>query len=188
MIVEPLDMTPGNRLSWSQPKTLQRAFELRDGDRLIGTLSFVSLWGSLAEASMAAGEWTFKRVGFFRTRITVRRRGQEMDLAVYQPKGWGSEGELQFAGGRIYAWKPANFWATRFNFVDTAGRPLVAFKPGTEESKWSDIFKLQALVEIDPSASQLEELPLLVSLGWYLMILHHQDSASGGAVAAGARG
>ena len=183
-MIEPLRITPGSHLSWSQPKALQRTFELRDGDRLLGTLSFATSWGSLAEASMAAGEWTFKRVGFFRPRVTVRRREQETDLAVYQPKGWGSEGELQFAGGRIYAWKPANFWATRFNFVDATGRALVAFKPGAEESKWSDIFKFQALVEIDHSASRLEELPLLVSLGWYLMILHHQDSASGGAVAA----
>ena len=185
-MLEPLDIAAGNRLSWSQPKALQRAFELREGDRLLGTLSFVKSFGSLAEASMATGDWTFKRVGYFRPRVTVRRRGQETDLAVYQPKGWGSEGELQFAGGRVYAWKPANFWATRFNFVDGAGRALIAFKPGSEESKRSDLFRFQALVEIDPSASRLEELPLLVSLGWYLMILHHQDSASGGAVAAAA--
>jgi hypothetical protein len=122
------------------------------------------------------------RVGYFRRRVTLRRHGQETDLAVYEPKGWGSEGELQFAGGRIYAWKPANFWTTKFNFVDTAGKALVAFKAGAEESNWSDLFKFQALVEIDPSASRLEELPLLVSVGWYLMILHHEDASSAGAV------
>jgi len=98
--------------------------------------------------------------------------------------GWGSEGELQFAGGHIYAWKSANFWATKFNFVNRAGRTAVAFRPGAEESKWSDVFKFQALVEIDPSASHLEELPLLLALGWYLMILHHEDAASAGAVVA----
>jgi hypothetical protein len=183
-MVEPLDIGAGNRLSWSQPKALQRTFELRDGNRLFGTLSFVKSFGSLAEASMAAGDWTLKRVGYFRPSVTVRRRGQEADLAVYEPRGWGAEGELQFAGGRIYAWKPANFWATKFNFVDTAGRPLVAFKPGAEESKWSDLFKFQALVEIEPSANRLEELPLLVSVGWYLMILHHEDASSAGAVVA----
>jgi hypothetical protein len=184
-MMEPLDIAAGNRLSWSQPKALQRVFELREGNRLLATLSFVKPFGSLAEACMVTGEWTFKRVGYFRPRVTVRRRGQETDLAVYQPKGWGSGGELQFAGGRIYAWKPANFWATKFIFVDGAGKTLVAFKPGSEESKWSDLFRFQALVEIDPSAGRLEELPLLVSLGWYLMILHHAD-ASGGAVAAAA--
>jgi len=183
-MVEPLNTAPGNRLIWSQPKALQRIFELRDGDRLLGTLSFSKSFGSLAEASLAAGDWTFKRVGYFRPRVTVRRRGQETDLAVYEPKGWGSEGELRFAGGRIYAWKPANFWATKFNFVDVAGKPLVAFKPGAEDSIWSDLFKFQALVELDPSAGRVEELPLLLALGWYLMILHREDASSAGAVVA----
>ena len=182
--MEPLVITPGSRLSWSQPKARERKFELRDGNRLLGAVSFVKSFGSLAEASMAAGDWTFKRVGFLRPRVTVRRRAQEMDLAVYQPTGWRGDGELQIAGGRIYAWKPANFWATRYDFVDTAGNALVAFKPGAEESKWSNIFKFQALVEVHASASRLEELPLLVSLGWYLMILHHEDASSAGAVVA----
>ena len=87
IMMEVLHVTAGNRLSWSQPKALQRIFELREGNRLFGTLSFVKSLGSLAEASMAAGDWTFKRVGFFRPHVTVRRRGQETDLAVYQPAG-----------------------------------------------------------------------------------------------------
>ena len=182
--MESLQVTPDSRPHWAQPKALERAFELRDGNRLLGTLQFPKSLGSLAVASLAAGEWTFKRVGFFRARVTVRSAGQEIDLAVYQPKGWGSEGELHFASGRSYLWKPANFWATRYAFVDGAGRPVVTFKPGSEESKLSALFKFQALVEIDPSAGQLQELPLLVSLGWYLMILHHQDAASAGAVVA----
>jgi len=181
-MLEPLNLSPETRRYWSQPKALERTYELRDDSRLFGTLSFLKPLGSLAEASLAAGDWTFKRVGFFRPRVTVRRRGQEEDVAVYQPKGWGAEGELQFAAGRSYQWTSANFWATRFNFVDGAGRTVVAFKPGAEDSKWSDFFKFQALVEIDPSAARLEDLPLLVSLGWYLMILHHQDTASAGAV------
>lgn len=180
--MEPLNITPEIRPRWCQPKALQRTFELRDDNRLFGTLSFVKSFGSLAVASLAAGDWTFKRVGFFRPRVTVRRRNQETDLAVFQPKGWGVEGELLFAGGPSYGWKPTNFWAVRYNFVDRAGKILVTFKPGVEDSKWSDIFKFQALVEIDPSASRLEDLPLLVSLGWYLMILHHEDTSSAGAV------
>jgi hypothetical protein len=181
-MMEPLNITSEIRPRWCQPKALERTFELRDDNRLFGTLSFVKVFGSLAVASLAAGDWTFKRVGFLRPRVTVRRRDQETDLAVYQPKGWGSEGELQFAAGRSYGWKPANFWATKYNFVDGAGKTLITFRPGAEDSMWSDIFKFQALVEIDPSASRLEDLPLLVSLGWYLMILHHEESASAGAV------
>ena len=181
--MEALRVTPEIHPSWFQPRTMERSFELRDGERLLGTLHFPRFGGSLATASFTAGEWTFKRVGFFRPRVTVRPSGQEVDLAVYRPKGWGSEGELQFVGGHSYGWKPANFWATRYAFVDDAERAVVTFKPGAEEGKWSDLFKYQALVEIDPSVYDREELPILVSLGWYLMILHHDDSAGAAVVA-----
>jgi len=175
-IVDTLNTTITSHLSWHQPKTLQRDYELRDGDRRFGALTFVRLSGSLAEASVGEDNWTFKRVGFFRTRVTVRERGQNVDLAVYHPNGFGSEGELELASGRSYKWVHASFWATKFQFVDRSGNVVVAFKPGSEESKWSAIFKYQAFVEINAPASQLEELPLLVSLGWYLMVLQNDDA------------
>ena len=68
--------------------------------------------------------------------------------------------------------------------MDGASKTLVAFKPGAEDSIWSDLFKFQALVELDPSAGRVEELPLLLALGWYLMILHREDASSAGAVEA----
>jgi len=185
--MESLNVTFATRPCWSESNVMKRAFELREGNRLLGTLQFAKSWGSLATASLAGGEWTFKRTGYFRPRVTVRRQGQEADLAVCQPGGWGAgaaEGELQIAGGRCYGWRPANFWATKYAFVNVGGKALVTFKQGTEENKWSNLFKFQALVEIDPSANGLEELPLLVALGWYLMILHHDDDASAGAVVA----
>ena len=177
-MMETLNVTSGTRPFWCQPKALQRSFELREGNRLLGTLHFATSCGSLATASLAAGEWTFKRTGFLHPRVTVRRRGQEADLAVFRPKGWGVEGELRFAGGRSYGWKAANFWSTKYVFLDGSGKALVTFKSGAEESKWSDLFKCQALVEIDPSANELEELPLLVSVGWYLMILDQEDATA----------
>jgi hypothetical protein len=166
-----------NRLSWHQPKLLQRAYELQDGAQRIGTLTFVKSGGSLAEASVGADHWTFKRVGFFRTRLTVRKRGEDVDLAVYHPGGFGSEGNLEFASGQSYKWVHANFWASTWQFVDRSGDVIIAFKPGSDERNWSSMFKYQAFVEINPAACQLDEMPLLVSLGWYLMILQNDDAA-----------
>ena len=83
--MESLNVTFATRPSWSESNVMKRAFELREGNRLHGTLQFAKSWGSLATASLAGGEWTFKRTGYFRPRVTVRRQGQEADLAVYQP-------------------------------------------------------------------------------------------------------
>jgi hypothetical protein len=45
----------------------------------------------------------------------------------------------------------------------------------------SDLFKTQALVEIEPQVYALAELSLLVLLGWYLVILHQDDVAAASA-------
>ncbi len=45
----------------------------------------------------------------------------------------------------------------------------------------SDLFKTQALVEVESQAYALAELSLLVLLGWYLVILHQDDIAAASA-------
>ena len=175
----------GADLCWIQPKGLDnRWFELRAGDGIVATLEFETLCGSLARAQSADGSWTFKRVGFFNPRVTVRKAGQEADLAVYTPRWTGREGTLEFPDGRVFGWVQANFWATKFQITDAAGYSLVSFESGAEKSRLSDIFKTQARVEIGRRGRALPELPLLVLLGWYLIILQKQDAAAVAAVIA----
>ena len=171
------------RLEWREPKAMERFYELRSDRDIFATLSFRSAFGTMATAETGDGTWTFKRVGFLNPRVTVREAGSEHDAAVYQPKFWG-DGYLTFAGGETFHWKPINFWATDWAFYDSSDRVLVKFKSGKEKSKLSDFFKTQAAVDIEPAAAAQPRLPILVALGWYLIILHGQDAAAaGGAVA-----
>ncbi len=94
----------GKDLCWIQPKGLGRHFELWAGDDVLATLQFETLCGSLATATSAEGSWTFKRVGFFNPRVTVRKAGEEVNLAVYTPKWTGREGILEFPDGRVFHW------------------------------------------------------------------------------------
>jgi len=41
--------------------------------------------------------------------------------------------------------------------------------------------KMKARLIIDPAARRMPELPVLVLLGWYLMVLTFEDSAAAGA-------
>jgi len=175
----------GARLEWREPKALERYYELRSDRDIFATLSFRSSFGTMATAETGSGMWTFKRVGFLNPRVTVREAGSEQDAAVYQPKFWG-DGYLIFAGGETFHWKPINFWATDWAFYDSSGRALVTFKAGTEHPKLADFLKTQATVDIEPAAVAQAKLPILVTLGWYLVLLHREDAtaAAGGAVAA----
>ena len=163
---------------WVQPRASQNRFDLRSGEDLYAELEFPKWYGSLAIATSAEERWTFKRVGFFNPRVTVRSEGSETDLAVFRPKWTGSEGTTQLANGAAYTWKTANFWATEYTWLNSAGEPLILYKQGVEASWLADLFKTQARVEIQPAAQGLPELALLVILGWYLIILKQQDDAS----------
>ena len=168
----------GHELKWIQPHALKMEYELHTGDIVVATLRFRSSFGSFATATSADGSWTFKRVGFFNPRVTVRSEGSETDLAVFRPKWTGSEGTTQLANGAAYTWKTANFWATEYAWQNSAGEPLILYKQGVEASWLADLFKTQARVEIQPSAQGLQDLALLVLLGWYLIVLKQQDDAS----------
>jgi hypothetical protein len=179
--MEALSTAIGSKLFWAQPKTLERQFELRTEGCLFGTLRFEKALGTLATASSAAGRWTFKRAGFMNPRVTIREAGRDADLAVYWPKLWGG-GVLECANGSRFQWKSMNFWATTWGFADTREELVFTMKPGAEKSKLSDLLKSQAIVEIGTPSYALAELPLLLMLGWYLMIMQQDDAAITAAV------
>ena len=172
----------GSKLYWVQPRTFERKFELRAEKGLFGMLSFGTPLGTRAAAEVATGSWTFKRVGFLNPRVTVREAGKEADLAVFWPKFWGG-GTVEFATGGRFQWKSLNFWATSWGFADTREELVFTMKPGAEKPKLSDLLKTQAVVEIGTHSYGLTELPLLLMLGWYLMIMQKDDAATTAAVA-----
>lgn len=176
--MEAITASTGMMLQWVQPKMSERRFELRAREMVFASLEFQSMFGSLANAAAESGNWTFKRVGFFNPRVTVRNLGEEKELVVYRPDWTGIEGRIDFTGGAVYGWKPANFWATHYSLLDAKGEALVLFKQGIEDASLKDVFKVQARVEIQPAALLMPDMTLLVVLGWYLMILQADDSAA----------
>ncbi len=175
--MEPLSSAAGAPLHWVQPKAMERLFELRSETALFADLQFQTAFGTLATARTADGNWSFKRVGFLNPRVTVRLPGAEADLAIYQPKFWG-DGLLTFTNGPAFHWKSVNLWGTNWGFADAAEKMLYILKPGADKPKLSDIFKTQALLDIDPGVYYAPHLPLLVTLGWYLLVLQQDDTTA----------
>ena len=179
-----LELTDAD-LYWVQPERFSRWFELRAEDDPVATLGWETSCGTLARGASADGSWTFKRVGFLNPRVTIRESGSELNLAVFWPR-WMGDGTLEFAYGKAFRWQSTNFWGTDWMFTSADGTPLVAFKEGAPDRKLSNLFKMQALVEVHAEARDLVELPLLILTGWYLMILRRDDAAAGAAAASAA--
>jgi len=166
----------GHKLKWVQPHALKMEYELRDGDMIAATLRFRSSFGSFATAESADGTWTFKRVGFWQTKATVRASGAEADLAVFKNNTWSGGGTLELPDGRNY---PANtnFWATQYEFKTETGEALVSYR------KISGMLHMSSETEIHPFAKNVAEMPWMVMLGWYLTVMMYMDSTAAVAAA-----
>ena len=157
-------------LVWMQRQAKVRAFELRAGEEVVGTLSWRSRFGSLADALAADGHWTFKRTGFFDPRVSVRVHGHDTDLAMYTPR-WTGDGVMESASGQRVFWKGSGFWRSRWSFSSASGERLVDFEP------CDSLLKKSASVKVTPTGLATADLSLLVLLGWYLMLLQSDDDA-----------
>jgi len=148
----------GQELIWVQPKASKPDYELRAAGTVVA-----SLRGRCGECEHHS--WTFKLEGWFRRRVTVHAPDSVADGAVFR---WRREegGTLGLRQGRILHFGVGkNSSPPRFDWLEPDGTPLVHFqtRAGFDAS--------EGLVEIEPEAARLLELPLLVVLGEYLTVL-----------------
>ncbi|HZN04882.1 MAG TPA: hypothetical protein VFD06_14955 [Candidatus Polarisedimenticolia bacterium] len=157
-------------LRWTRPRMLERQYELVSGTDVVGGLRWESMFGSLATAETADGTWTFKRAGFVSPRVTVRTLGSDTDLAVLRV-GFKGDGLLHGPDRQTYQWQRTSFWRSEWAFATETGRLLVGFDPDFS------LLKHAATVKLEPEALQNPDLSLLVTLGWYLMLLLSEEVA-----------
>jgi hypothetical protein len=161
----------GRDLRWVQPHALKMEYELLDGDLPAATLRFRSSFGSFATAESADGRWTFKRVGFWQTRATIRAEGSDREIAAFRNATWRNGGSLELPDGRRYL-ASNNFWMTQFALTTVEGEALVSYR------KVAGVLHMSADVTIAPPAAVVAEMPWLVAFGWYLAVMAHLDSSS----------
>jgi hypothetical protein len=166
--VASLSELAGQELLWIQPSARKREHELRAGDDVIATLRFQR--GTLADAEADGHHWTFKRQGFWQPRVTVRVAGSDADLATFHPR-WTGGGALEFADGHTLKLTSANFWQSEWVWLDK-DQPRVRFKGR------HGIVKAKGAVEFQGDAATRADLPLIILLGWYLILLHADDAAA----------
>jgi hypothetical protein len=121
------------------------------------------------------GSWTFEEAGILDQRVLVRDRNSGVQVAVHEPKILG-DGTLALADGRRLSWQSTNFWATNWRFVDELGHHSVVFTDGVAGSGLRNIFKSQATVSLDPTGWRPSELMLLMTLGWYLILMRRKKT------------
>ena len=136
-------------LKWTQRSPFELAFELREVDEVLATLTFRDL--SFASAEAAEGTWTFD-CAFVPARVTVRAPDHS-EIARYRG------GTLMLADGRAWRSK-ADFFTHDFEFRNEKDEPLVKYQ------QVEGLFRASSYMVITPEGASLAELPWLVTLGW----------------------
>lgn len=162
------------KLRWREARFWGKRFELLDGGVVVATLTFSGWFRYRGEAESSEGRWIFTRHGFFGHRVEVRARDSETILGVFKARVLIGGGTLELPDGRKLVAR-TNFWHSRYEVRTETGLELVRYT-----DVWR-IFRMSAKVEILPGARDLPELPWLVPLVWYLVIMRHRDAAMAGA-------
>lgn len=161
-------------LEWVQPRGLKMHYELRSNEELVAKLSFRTLSGSFATAESGDGCWTFKRVGFFQTRATMRACGSDAGIAAFKNNTWSGGGALALADGREFL-VTTNVWQTQLEIRNAAGEVLIHLQT-------SGLWKNSAAVNITPLGRQSPELPWIPLFAWYVTVLMLMDAGGVAAV------
>jgi hypothetical protein len=164
----------GQQLFWLQPKVMERYYEFRSPDSaLLASLKWGRGFAMSALAESANGMLIFERLGLFKSGISIRQSPTDIPIANYSPKVFG-KGILKFSDGRVYNFGPRDFWWRECAFTNSLGSPVVKFRNNRKIQSFSDIFKARGKVEVAPEAGNLAELPLLITFGWFLLMLIRQ--------------
>lgn len=148
-------------------------YTLRSGEDLIGTLHIKNNAATRAVAESAEGSWKFRKKWFPFEKVMLYPGDSETDLAVFKIK-WGQEkGSLEFPDGHVFYWLPANVWRNKCVFTDAFGENLLHFKRNSNPISVLATPKGYSTgkVEITRFGLYMAELPLLLLLGCYLMII-----------------
>jgi hypothetical protein len=168
--VRGINEVASQELAWVQPTSLRQTFELRaEDDDVVARLQFDGR--SLATAETAWQKWTFRREGLLTQRVTILAR--DSSDAVVVKVAWAGGAALDLSQGRQVQFGAANFWRTRWRWSDVATEAsLVQFKTH------AGFMKLGGEMEIETAAITYPELPLLVVLGWYLLVVYLRGVAA----------
>ena len=157
----------GRKLMWVQTNWLKSKYELRAKELCLATLTRKMIckigFSSFATGESDEGCWTFKRAGFLKRRVMIRNCDQDDDIAVFKQTILKGGGTLELSDGR-HILVTTNFWQTKLQFNTEQGELLFAYK----------IYGACADLMIEAEAAEMPELPWMVMLGEYLIVMMEQ--------------
>lgn len=165
-------------LTWKKNGTWSGVFDytLQDADgSAVATIKRPQWWNNRIEIDAPGNRWSLERKGFWKRRVEIIALATGDVPAVFFYKH--QQGHVEFADGRVYYWKNHSIWGARWAWTDADGKPLIGFHR-------AGVFVPRGELYFDSATETMRSVPLLVFLGWYLVLLNVMDSSAATVVVA----
>ena len=147
-------------LVWRPPVESRDRYELVAGGVPVATMDAPRRGPACANGPN--GRWMFSRPGFFRRQVVVRTVGGDEPVATFD-RIWTGGGTVATATGARFRWRATNFRRSCWVWRGMDGNEPVRFARGRGRT---------ADVTLAQDAAAVPEVPLLINLGWYLLLVH----------------
>jgi len=166
----PLASVDPTALRWLRTAEEPAEFTLSAGDDSVAVLRWAKAGGSDANAETLTDHWTFQRVGFLTTHLTLRAEGSTSDSAririhVGLHKGENFHG-IEFVGGAKYRFHRAGVQVPAWQVTTENASELLHIEPVREERKL-----LGAAILVSPEGRASQDLAALLAFTWYFIVL-----------------
>ncbi len=151
-------------LRWLRTQEAPIAFQLLSGDTLAADLTWKSHGGTLAVARTASATWTLKRVGFLNPRASLRLEGATSDLARVSIHL--NYHRIDIVGAPSYRFHRAGVLLPAWQVTSDSGEQILHIEPVRDGRKL-----IGGAVVTSARGAKLPELPLLLVLSWYTIVL-----------------
>lgn len=159
------------KLTWVETCGDLRSYQLREGDEVIGHLTFETEMGTRASAELLGSRWTLERRENWHTRVDAVRNGDRAPEATFR-LSWAGGGVVECRGGSRYCWNRSHVWSATYCFRRGSRRATLCITQEAPSSKGS-------AVTVCDEALNCPETPLLIVLGWFLEVLLCEVLAEG---------
>jgi hypothetical protein len=160
----PFTSVDATALRWLRTAASPLTFEVSAGDSRLGRLAWARDSGSLATWTTAAGSTTLKRVGFFHPRVTARSANDPRDIARVSVHL--NHHRIELTGGPAYRFHRAGLLVPAWQVTTESGTEYLHIEPVRDGRE------LAGGAVVSPAdAWKRPELPLLLALSWYVIVL-----------------
>ncbi len=161
----------GKTLQFIQPSLWKRSFELRDGNEVIGSLTYPKFFSVKADVKIFDKRWEFYEPKWWKHLIEIREAGRELPVASFKPAVFKRKERMALprGGGVTFS---SSFFRTTVGLLDNYGSQLAVLNRKMN-------IKTKYEIQIEKRSEMLDEHPWILLLIIYVELNRSRRRSSG---------